>query len=362
MTKRLQFTGVVANQSKQHIVVSFPALAKDLIAIADIHRAGRRSSGVLEGFQRPRIANHIKEIRTYLLQPDAILPNSIVIAFSEGITVEKVAHRIVTVSVDCEKGPQGLIVDGQQRLNALTSSGREDFEIFVSAFITNSEDELRRQFILINNTRPLPKSLIYELIPTVSGLPSSMKSRSFASKLAARLNFETESSLFRQIYMHTNPEGVIKDTSIQKVIMTSARDGALRELKHLEDFENRAFNLISNFYQAVQNSFPQAWRNQTPKTSRLVHRAGITAMGYVMEYLYARDSASQIDEFERGILPLIKCAAWTGGNWHFPDGEVRPWNGVQNVGGEIRKLTDYLLRVLRNAPAASPVLSMRVSK
>ena len=84
-----------------------------------------------------------------------------------------------------------------------------------------------------------------------------------------------------------------------------------------------------------------------------------TAMGYVMEYLYARDSASQIDEFERGILPLIKCTAWTGGNWHFPDGEVRPWNGVQNVGGEIRKLTDYLLRVIRNAPASSPILSMQ---
>ena len=362
MTKILQFIGVIANQSKQHTVVSFPALANELHKIADIHRAGRRVSGVLEGFQRPRIANHIKEIRTYLLQPDAILPNSIVIAFSEGVTVEKVAPRIAIVSVDCEKGPPGLIVDGQQRLYALTSSGRDDFEIFVSAFIANSEDELRAQFILINNTRPLPKSLIYELLPTVSGLPSSMKSRSFASKLAGRLNFETESSLFGQICMHTSPEGIIKDTSIQRVIMNSASDGALRELKHSEDFEDRAFNLISNFYQAVQNSFPQAWRNQTPRTSRLVHGAGIIAMGYVMEYLYARDSACEIDEFERGISPLIDCTAWTAGNWNFPDGECRPWNGIQNVGREIRKLTDYLLRVLRNAPASTAVVPMRVFK
>ena len=361
MSKKLQFTGVIAQQSKAHTVVSFPALAKDLEKIADIHRAGRTTSGALEGFQRPRIAKHIREIKNYLLRSDAILPNSIVVAFSSGISLEKLARSIVTVSIDAEKGPPGVVVDGQQRLSALTSSGREDFEIFVSAFLANDEDELRGQFILINNTKPLPKSLIYELMPTVSALPSSMRGRSFASKLTALLNFESNSSLYRQIQMHTYPEGAIKDTSIQKVIMNSASDGALREIKHNQDFEDCAFSLISNFYQAVQNIFPEAWKDQTPRTSRLVHGAGITAMGYVMEFLYARDSAFQIVEFERGVTPLVEHTAWTNGNWHFPDGEVRPWNGIQNVGREVRMLTDYLLQIVRNSPASSTVVPMRFS-
>ena len=361
MNKKFQFTGVIARQSKTHTVVSFPALAKDIDKIADIHRAGRNSSGALEGFQRPRIAKHIREIKSYLLRSDAILPNSIVVAFSSGISVERLARSIVTVSIDAERGPPGVVVDGQQRLSALAGTGREDFEIFVSAFLANDEDELRGQFILINNTKPLPKSLIYELMPTVAVLPSSMRGRSFASKLTARLNFEANSSLYRQIQMHTYPEGAIKDTSIQKVIMNSASDGALREIKHNRDFEECAFGLISNFFQAVQNVFPEAWKEQNPRTSRLVHGAGITAMGYVMELLCARDSAFQIVEFERGLAPLVEHTAWTDGNWHFPDGEVRPWNGIQNVGREVRMLTDYLLQIVRNSRVSSTVVPMRFS-
>ena len=48
------------------------------------------------------------------------------------------------------------------------------------------EAELRRQFVLINNTRPLPKSLIYELLPGVDGLPSRLSNRAFAAELTAR--------------------------------------------------------------------------------------------------------------------------------------------------------------------------------
>ena len=59
-----------------------------------------------------------------------------------------------------------------------------DFEVLVSAVICGDEAELRRQFVLVNNTRPLPKSLIYELLPGVDGLPSRLSNRSFASELA----------------------------------------------------------------------------------------------------------------------------------------------------------------------------------
>ena len=48
---------------------------------------------------------------------------------------------------------------------ALSMLEEKDFEVFVSALICKDNDELQKQFILINNTRPLAKELIYELLP-----------------------------------------------------------------------------------------------------------------------------------------------------------------------------------------------------
>jgi len=62
-------------------------------------------------------------------------------------------------------------VDASSASQLFTQLTTKDFEVFVAALICTDEEELRRQFVLINNTRPLPKSLIYELLPTVDGLP-----------------------------------------------------------------------------------------------------------------------------------------------------------------------------------------------
>src|SRR3546814_13396475 len=90
------------------------------------------------------------------------------------------------------KGAPGFVVDGQQRLSALAEVDR-DFQVFVSALICRDEAELRRQFVLINNSKPLPKSLIYELLPTVDDLPARLSRRSEAADLTGRLNFEATS-------------------------------------------------------------------------------------------------------------------------------------------------------------------------
>src|SRR5436190_1382286 len=84
-----------------------------------IERAGRSDTGMLNGFQRPQIAAHIHEIRDYLEREDAVLPNSIVLAFIDRVKVSPVRGNVVEIEVDVTDGPPGLIVDGQQRLSAL---------------------------------------------------------------------------------------------------------------------------------------------------------------------------------------------------------------------------------------------------
>src|SRR3546814_5166058 len=87
--KTLNFSAIRARQSPEHTVLSFAARASELQRFAAIERVGRDATGKLNGFQRPQIAGHIREIRDYLDKPEAILPNPIVVAFTHGISVDK---------------------------------------------------------------------------------------------------------------------------------------------------------------------------------------------------------------------------------------------------------------------------------
>jgi hypothetical protein len=214
------------------------------------------------------------------------------------------------------------------------------------------EAELRRQFVLVNNTRPLPKSLIYELLPGVEGLPGRLSNRAFASELTARLNYASNSSLRGQIYQHTNPAGRIKDTAIQRVIMSSLTDGMMREFLRRDEGgtgPQQCFDLISNYYRAVAMVFPDAWAERhTPKSSRLIHGAGIVALGYVMEVLALLDGARQPEEFARGLGCLADRTAWTSGEWDFGDGDRRHWRAIQNVNRDIVTLAQHLIGFVRS--------------
>lgn len=343
------YKAVRAKQSATHQVLSFPVRASDITSFAEIDRAGRGEDGKLSGFQRPQIASHVKEIRQYLSHRDAVLPNPIVVAFTNGVRLREIEGPFVEIRIDASNGKPGFVVDGQQRLTALSGLPEKDFEVFVSALICENYDELRRQFVLINNTRPLPKALIYELLPSVTSLPERFSSRAFAASLTERLNYEKVSSLRGMIYQHTNPSGVIRDTAIQKVIMTSSADGALREIAAMSDAENKSFEVISDFFGAVKDSFEGDWVGHNPKTSRLVHGAGIRAMGYVMDLLWERNNARTMTAFKEGLQCLKGHTAWTSGSWKFGDNEILPWNGIQNVDKQIMGLAHYLVGVVRRS-------------
>jgi DGQHR domain-containing protein len=342
------YLGVRAKQSSTHDVISIAARASEVLQFSRIDRAGRTSNGALTGFQRPQIASHISEIRDYLVTEDAVLPNPIVVAFVGNVDVKNRDGQVVQITITKEEHEiaPGFVVDGQQRLTALSGLPEKDFEIFVSVLVCQDVEELRRQFVLINSTRPLPKALIYELLPGVRGLPKRLTSRSFAATLTERLNFDCDSSLRGRIFQHTNPAGVIRDTALQKIIMQSMSDGAIREFPIDEQF-GRGFNLISEFFAGVQKVFPADWTGHTAKTSRLVHGAGIVAMGFVMETIAARNGATTAAEFAEGLKMLKGKTAWTSGYWQFSDTERIPWNAIENTPRQIMALAQHLVSMVR---------------
>jgi len=340
---QLKFNALVPEQARNAKVAFFVSTALDIAKIAKIDRLSRTIDGTPSGFQRPQIASHIREIGDYLLREDAILANPIVLGFVDRASIQKTGagHEL---TIDISAGAPGWVVDGQQRFSALTEIDRPNFQVPVSAFICETEEELHRQFILINNTKPLPKGLIYELLPNVSGLPHRYQSRAEAATLVELLNYRRGSSLRGLIYGQTNPHGIIRDTIVQRVLMNSLSDGALRlygsESKLLR---SKGVDLVSEYFHAVKHVFHDAWLNHTPKTSRLVHGVGIISMGFVMEYLHAATGATKREHFIEPLTAMRPMTAWTDGEWEFGP-ERRRWNSLQNVSADWKMLAFYLVR------------------
>ncbi|HRQ58624.1 MAG TPA: DGQHR domain-containing protein DpdB [Azoarcus taiwanensis] len=345
-----RFKAIRARQAEGHDIFVFAAHPADVLAFSAIERVGRTEDGQLKGFQRHQVASHIKDIRDYLSREDALLPNAVIVAFIDGVQVKDLRHGVVEVEISVKDGSKpGFVVDGQQRLTALSGIQKPGFEVFVSALVCKDYNELRQQFVLINSTRPLPKTLIYELLPTVDGLPERFTQRKFSARIVDRLNFTRGSSLYGEVRQHTNPSGVISDTAMQKFIMNSASDGAIRDMVQYEDREERAYQLVSEFFHAVASVFGPAWAGMTPRFSRLRHGAGIVAMGFVMDHLYSAEGASDRHQFEPGLRLLQPFTAWTSGQWPLEPWDTRPWNGIQNTPSDIDLLTRYLVNSLKKA-------------
>jgi len=364
--QQFKYIAVRAKQADGRYIFSFPAYPHDVLKFSSIEGVRRHESGQLDGFQRHQIAPHIKDIRRYLERSDAILPNAIIVAFLDGLEIKERNDGLldITINVD-ESSPPGLIVDGQQRITALGGSSRTDFQVFVSCILCQDYNELRQQFILINNSRPLPKPLIYELLPNVEGLPEKFSSRSFAARMVEKLNYtKTDDPVFYgRIRQHTNSAGKLSDLAIQKIVMESATNGAIRTFieQHpptldpdsINSIEDKSFELIHTFFAAVKEVFPDAWNDMSPKTSRLVHGAGLVSMGFVMELLFVGFGEVSKEKFVQGLSLIKSKTAWTQGKWNFSQEDHRPWNAIQNTSSDIDLLTNYLVRNLRNAMKAS---------
>ena len=345
-----RFKAVRARQAPEHDVFVFAAHPTEVLSFAAIERVSRTEDGKLKGFQRHQVASHIRDIRDYLSREDALLPNAVIVAFIDGVKITDLAGGVVQVEISVASGEKpGFVVDGQQRLTALSGIDKPNFQVFVSALVCKDYNELRQQFVLINNTRPLPKTLIYELLPNVEGLPQRFTQRKFSARIVDLLNFTRGSSLHNEVRQHTNPTGVISDTAMQRLIMNSASDGAIRTLVQFEDRDERAFQLVSEFFHAVANVYGPAWVGMTPRFSRLRHGAGIVAMGFVMDHLYSAEGATERHQFEPGLRLLAPYTAWTSGQWPLEAWDMRPWNGIQNTPSDIDLLTRHLVKSVKKA-------------
>jgi DGQHR domain-containing protein len=339
--------------------------AREISQVADISRVSRDDAGDLIGYQRPVVRKHVQEITDYLDGDQVLFPNPIIIALpttvrfacSRGRGNDDRCAVAGTLKIPFPNGngkKPGWIVDGQQRALALARSRRQDFPVPVNAFITDSVELQRDQFLRINNTRPLPRGLVTELLPEISTpLPPRLSLRQSPAALCDLLNRDPGSpfcGLIRRPSGDKDSRGkaVITDTIIIHMLQESLTtpSGCLFPFRNPSTGETDFIGLwktLLMYWTAVRDTFPDAW-GKPPTQSRLMHGAGIRAMGRLMDRLMAAIDPGQADAATRILADLALLAPrcrWTSGRWEELD--LR-WNQVENLPRHTHELSSFLIR------------------
>jgi len=351
----LRLPALEIRQGPKRRLYTFAVDGKQLPLFTTVSRV-RRDQRQIEGYQRPEVLAHVRAIRSYVESADAMIPNAIVVAFDTrvrfepadaGFDVGYVKAGVLVIPIDAElpeENKPGWIVDGQQRCAAVREADIKKFPLCVTAFITSSEGDQRAQFILVNSTKPLPKGLIYELLPSTEGLlPPALMRKRFPTFLIERLNYDEDSPFQGMIHTPTTPDGIVKDNSILRMLENSLSDGCLY---HYRDAEEMLL-ILKPFWHAVKKVFDDAW-DQPPRRSRLMHGVGIASVGYLMDAItdkyIARGTLPDESDYIAELDPMRQVCAWTWGYWQLGPDSLRRWNELQNTPKDIQLLTSHLLR------------------
>lgn len=353
-------------QSPDCLLYIFSLTASQILQIADISRVSRDQGGDLIGYQRSEVRQHVQEIIEYLDLGKVIFPNPIIIALPSkvkftngrgiGVPGDRSDQGRIHIPLPAAGSPKvGWIVDGQQRALALARAKRKDLTVPVNAFVTDSIEIQRDQFIRINNTKPLPRGLVTELLPSISSpLPTRLAIRKTPSALCDLLNSSQQSPFYGLIKRSSdNTVGqrrtAIADTSIISMLSDSLTQtsGCLFPFRNITtgetDFEG-IWQLLLVYWSAVKETFPDAW-GKPPTQSRLMHGAGIRAMGRLMDRIMATvdvHNSAVVEHVMKDLTLVAPHCHWTSGTW---EGLDMRWNDIQNVPRHTNELSSYLIRV-----------------
>ncbi len=369
MTKEPQFItrrALLLEQSPGRTIYMFTLTGDEILAISEISRIARDQSGEVIGYQRPEVRKHVETIVKYLDGPEVLFPNAIILALSG--TVQWRGSRgpgasdgaAIAGTLDIPRPTNGSekpcwIVDGQQRTLALSKAKNRDLAVPVIAFVADTVDLQRDQFVRINSSRPLPSGLVTELLPQISvDINPRLSAKKLPSALVDQLNHH-EDSPFRGLIKRASAtkaeraNAVVTDTSLIAAIEASLGDpgGCLFPFRNVATGEadiEAIWSLLIAYWTAVKETFPDAW-GKAPTRSRLMHGVGIRSTGRLMDRVMSNIDPGDEQASKRAAKELATIAPychWTNGTWE--DLGIR-WNELQNVPRHIKLLSNHLIRL-----------------
>jgi DGQHR domain-containing protein len=362
----LQRRALCLTQPSGTALYLFSVTAGELLQVADISRISRNEQGELIGYQRPEVRRHVNQIVEYLDGRDVIFPHPVILALPSTVRFRQsrgpgssdglASAGVLEIPLPQAGEPRpGWIVDGQQRALALAQTQRQDLVVPVSAFVADDIAVQRDQFLRMNNVQPLPRGLVTELLPQVwTSLSPKLSTKRIPSALVDLLNRQQASPFFGLIRRASTsdeerPSAVVTDTILVSVIEDSLKSpaGALQIFRNEATAETDLegiFRLLLCYWGAVRAVFPEAW-GLPPTRSRLMHGAGLRAMGALMDRIMINVDLRRDDAQEHVARELQKIApycAWTSGTW---DELGATWDDFQNLPKDIKTLSNYLVRL-----------------
>jgi DGQHR domain-containing protein len=217
----------------------------------------------INGIQRERDKNKIKEIRKYLIEDKyASFPNTIILAIRDDLNPEAplfIFDEQDNLSIALESDIANII-DGQHRLAGF-SEDEEDFELPVAVFINLPLGEQAKLFAKINSTQTkVNLDIVYE-----NFFKSNERSREKTSFFIVKaLNEKENSPWFGKIKTLSDRAGDLAQGSMAKYIDKYLLDvnKPLHEL-YIQEKDQLIFDLLFNFYSAIKEVFPKAWENSS---------------------------------------------------------------------------------------------------
>jgi DGQHR domain-containing protein len=319
----------------------------------------------LKGFQRKEIRSHVNGIVEFLDSGPVLFPNAIILALApevefrqsrgpvpDGMT-DAANSGTLTIPLRPEGRRAAWIVDGQQRSIALSRAKDPRIPVPVVGFVSGELETHREQFILVNKAKPLPTRLINELLPEVSVLlPRDLSTRRLPSVLCDVLNRDLRSP-FHKLVRRASDEGsekaVVVDTALIRTIERSLKPpfGALSHFRRNGDSADTdaMYANLTRYWSAVREVFPEAW-GLPASESRLMHSAGIQAMGALMDQVMLRaETTADVGAAIKAALERIAPhCCWTEGTWE----ELRwRWNEIESTPQHIKRLTEHLMHLDR---------------
>lgn len=352
-------------QNDKYDIYSFFIEAKDIVEIADISRIKRDDNDNLIGLQRKEVKKHVNDITEYLNSENVLFPNSIILAISDEVVFTKArgpkidsdmysTAGTLTIPIKEEGFRPAWIVDGQQRALALSRCNKPNLPIPIVAFIANDLEVQREQFIRVNKNKPLPKGLIDELLPTVTGtLPRDLDSRRIPSRITECLNFDPKSpfyGLIQKVSTQNDEKSkpIIAHNSIINVLKNSLNNtgGCLFPYVNINGEESdidTILKIIYLYWGCVKKVFHEEWGKPTNQ-GRLMHGTGLYAVGALMDNIMRNINPNDKkieNRITKELTKLKPYCNWSNGRWEELELE---WNDIQNIPKHKKMLSAYLIR------------------